>query len=837
MPLATPLPIEAVLPKLRQALGDTPRVVLQAPPGAGKTTRVPLALLDEAWLAGRRMVMLAPRRLAARAAAQRMAYLMGEKVGATVGFQVRMERRIGPKTRIEVVTEGILTRRLQSDPGLAGVGLVMFDEFHERSLEGDLGLALCLDLQGVLNTHLRILVMSATLACGPVAELLGQAPVIDCPGRSYPVETHYLPSRRGQTSEQAVVAAIRKSILSQAGSILVFLPGAPEIRRVAAQLAKLELPPVWRLAPLYGNLTRDQQQRAIAPAPPGTHKIVLATAIAETSLTIEGVRVVVDGGWMRVPRFDVGSGMTRLVTLPVSRASADQRRGRAGRTAPGVCYRLWHRGETQGRPEFNRPEILEADLSGLVLELALWGLTDPGRLKWLDAPPAAAWDQACQLLRRLGALDAEGNLTDHGRGVVRLPLHPRLAHMVLKAQEQGQGAAACDVAALLSEPDPLRPAPGRADSDLQVRLDLLRALRRGRSSVSPDPGVRLGLAWRIEKVAQRLKRDLKLSGGSRTDSGTLAAWAYPDRIARRRPGGGGRYRMVNGKGALLDPGEPLAAREFIVALELDGDRRDARIFRAAAYDATTLFEQYGPQIRRETTVRWDARREAVIAAQKERLGLLSVRRSPIQQPDPDAVRRALIRGIRQTGITCLPWTPALRQWQARALFVGRFAAKEEGWPDFSDEGLLAHLEDWLGPFLGGITQLAALSRIALKGALGGALTWDQTRRLNTWAPTHLTVPSGSRIPIDYLGHQPVLAVRLQEMFGATQTPAIAGGRQPLLLHLLSPAGRPVQITQDMAGFWTGSYPEVKKELQGRYPKHYWPDDPLGAAPTCRAKPR
>jgi len=837
MPVTPTLPVEAVLPELRQALAAHPCAVLKAPPGAGKSTAVPLALLDQSWLENQRVVMLAPRRLAARAAAARMADLLREQVGATVGYQVRLDRRIGPQTRIEVVTEGILTRRLQKDPQLAGVGLVIFDEFHERSLEGDLGLALCLELQGVLNAGLRILVMSATLDTGPVSQLLGGAPVIRCQGRSFPVDTRYLPPRRGQHRDQAVAAAIGRAAQAEQGSLLVFLPGAPEIRRVAAKLDRMDLGPAWQVRPLFGNLTRTQQQAAITPAPPGRSKIVLATSIAETSLTIEGIRVVVDGGLMRVPRFDVGSGMSRLVTLPVSRASADQRRGRAGRTAPGVCYRLWDPGLTL--PEFNRPEILEADLAALVLELALWGIFDPQQLAWLDPPPAPAWSQALKLLKQLDLLDAKGRAAPHGRQVQGLPLHPRLAHMVQKAQTEGAGAAACALAALLTETDPLHQTPGMRDSDLQLRMDLLQDLQRGPWGNSPDYTVRSGVARRIERVARELRGSLPAGPREqgRASLGRLAAWAYPDRIARRRPGREGRYRMANGRGAFLDPAEPLAAREFIVAAELDGDRREARIFRAAAYDAATLEDQYGENCRRESVVAWDDRRQRVTAVARLVLGSLEIDHRPLDDPDPEKVREAFITGIRRAGPDCLPWTKALRQWRARAIFVGRMKRSgEEPWPDFSDPGLMSDLEEWLAPFLFGINKLKDLSRIDLKSALAGRLSWEQRQQLESWAPTHLTVPSGSRIPIDYQGHRPVLAVRLQEMFGLTRTPAIAGGRQPLLVHLLSPASRPVQITEDLAGFWSGSYREVKKEMQGRYPKHYWPENPLKAAPTRRSKP-
>ena len=836
VPSMAPLPIDAVLDKLKLALRSGLGAVLQAPPGAGKTTRVPLALLEEPWLEGRKIVMLEPRRLAARAAARHMAGLLGEPVGATVGYRVRMDTQVGPATRIEVVTEGVLTRMLQGDPGLAGVGLVIFDEFHERHLESDLGLALCLDLQGVLNAELRLLVMSATLEPAPVALLLGGAPVIACEGRLFAVETRYV-GRPGEGSlEAAVTAAVLSAARREEGSLLVFLPGAAEIRRVLVMLASAGLGPEWILAPLFGNLSREEQDQAIAPAPAGRRKIVLATNIAETSLTIEGIRMVVDGGFMRTPCFDVRSGMARLVTVPVSKSAADQRRGRAGRTGPGVCYRLWTAEAHAALAERNRPEILQTDLAGLVLELAFWGVAEAARLKWLDPPPEAACRQARALLENLGALDATGQATDHGRRVAALPLHPRLAHMVLAGRRHGLGAAACLLAAVLSERDFVKFPAGEYDSDLSLRLDLMAGQNDAQGRGAGRFTVERPTLRRCLRVAEALQArlGLKPNQGSQRAAGRLLAWAYPDRIGQRRPGASGRFLLANGRGAFFATPEPLSSADCIVAAELDGERQEARIFLAAACDLQTIQEDFQPGLRREDTIQWDRRTQSVRVERALKLGALILKSFPAADADPMKISAALIAGIREAGLECLPWTPGLRRWRERVLFVKRIMG-EESWPDVSDAALLAALEDWLGPHLDGITRLTGLKGIDLGKALSGFLAWDQVRRLDDLAPSHIEVPSGSRIRVDYSGEIPVLAVRVQEMFGCTDTPRIACGRQPITLRLLSPAGRPVQVTQDLAGFWAGSYQQVRKEMRGRYPKHPWPEDPLHAPPTRRAK--
>ncbi len=828
------LPVMAALGGLRNALADHGSAVLQAPPGAGKTTGIPPALLNERWLAGRRIILMAPRRLAARAAAMRMADMMGEAVGQTVGYRIRLDSRVSAATRIVVVTEGVLTRMLQRDPGLGGVGLVVFDEFHERRLDADLGLALCLDIQGVLNTDLRLLVMSATLETGPIAALMGNAPEISCPGKAHPVETRYVGKHTPTVEMPGIVEAVVSAAQEEDGNILVFLPGAAEIRRLAGRLAAARLGAEWIVAPLFGNLTRRAQDLAISPPPPGRRKIVLATSIAETSLTIEGIRVVIDGGLQRVPRFDPGAGLSRLVTIPVSRAAADQRRGRAGRTGPGVCLRLWSKGLHHALPYALRPEILEADLSGMALELALWGVADPSRLRWLDLPPTGAFTAAIELLRSLGAIDNPGKITPHGRKMAALPAHPRLAHMMVAAAGQGDGARACNLAALLGERDLVRWDCGQGDVDMAIRHDVAFGSTGGGLSGGTVDAAALK---RVRRVAAQLRHHLKIGASEKTTVAIfrLLAWAYPDRIAQARPGQRGRYLLASGRGAFLHPDDPMAVEPFLVAVALDGDRGESRIFRAAAYPKKTLLDQFADAIRWKDIVVWDDARQGVISRRVATLGALTLQSEPLADPDPEQVRAALMAGIKQAGSACLPWTKRLRAWQQRVMFLRRQAP--EDWPDLSDAHLLASLESWLGGFVTGMSRLGDLSRLDLSGALAALVPHQRLRRLDRLAPTHLDVPSGSRVPIDYTGEDPVLAVRLQEMFGLTTTPTVYDGRVPLTVHLLSPAGRPVQITRDLASFWQNGYPEVKKDLKGRYTKHYWPEDPLTAAPTARVKPR
>ncbi|MBM3548825.1 MAG: ATP-dependent helicase HrpB [Alphaproteobacteria bacterium] len=818
--MAAPLPIEDVLRELTASLRATPNAVLVAPPGAGKTTRVPLALLDEPWLGDRRIVVLEPRRLAARSAARRMASMLGEEVGETVGYRVHLDSRVGPKTRIEVVTEGILTRRLLGDPGLDEVGAILFDEFHERSLNADLGLALTLETQGALRPELRLLVMSATIDGAAVARLLGSARVIESRGRAYPVETRHLGEVALNEIEAATVSAIRRALAEESGSLLVFLPGEREIRRVADRLG--DLGGATTVHPLYGALPAREQDEAIRPAAAGQRKIVLATSIAETSLTIEGVRIVVDAGLARVSRFDPRTGMNRLETVRTSRASADQRRGRAGRIEPGICYRLWSEAAERAMAPALPAEILVADLAPLVLDLAVWGTTDPASLAWLDAPPAAAMTQARSLLTDLAALDADGRVTAHGRRMAELPLHPRLAHMVLAGAEQGSGDRACAVAALLSERDVLTAAA--RDPDLRRRLDALNG--------ASDPMAHRGRVAEARQAASDWRRRLRLPrDGGNLSVGALVAMAYPGRVAQRR-GGQGQYRLANGRGAVLAPEDPLAREEFLAIADLDDSGRDARVYLAAPLTRGEIDTLFDERIETVEEVGWDERTETVTASRRERLGALVLEETRIETLSAETRAVAMLAGVRAMGLDALPWTPALRSFQARNRFLHRL---DPAWPDFSDAALLADLEAWLAPYLGGASRRAHLQRIDLAGALLARLDWQQRKKLDELAPTHIDVPSGSWIGLDYDTDPPVLAVKLQEMFGQVDTPKVGGGRVPVVIHLLSPAGRPLQVTQDLGNFWRSGYAAVRSELRGRYPKHPWPEDPLTAPPTRRTK--
>ncbi|MCW8917677.1 MAG: ATP-dependent helicase HrpB [Gammaproteobacteria bacterium] len=843
----THLPIEPLLPELLAALAAQPCVVLEAPPGAGKTTRVPLALLNELtapWLAGRSIIMLEPRRLAARNAAIYMASELGEEAGGRIGYRVRFDSKVGPTTRIEVVTEGILTRRLQHDPELSGVGLVIFDEFHERNLHSDLALALCLDAQQGLREDLKLLVMSATLDGGRVATLL-DAPLLRSEGRSYPVAHHYLPREPEGRIPEVAAGAVRRALAEEQGDLLVFLPGAGEIRRTLERLRGEPACAAIDLYPLYGDLPHGEQERAILPSPAGRRKVVLTTNIAESSLTIEGVRVVIDAGWQRVPRFEPRSGLTRLETVRVSRASATQRAGRAGRLQPGVCYHLWSESTQQGLIPYNNPEIIEADLAPLALELAQWGVVDAGTLRWLDAPPAAALTQARQLLQQLGALDGQQRITPEGAAMARLPLHPRLAHMVLRGEALGQGALACDIAALLSEREILRGVAGERRCDFALQLEALRAHRVDGERGARRHGADGKACSAVERAARQWRHLLRLQVDNRAVAeeqvGALLALAYPDRVARRRDEGAGRYLLSNGRGAAL-PRECVVHAEFIVVAALDagGAARtgEGRIFSAAAITLTQLEALFAEQLAWRDEIRWDERTQLVTARRVRALGALILEESKLTAPDSDAITTAMLQGIRQMGLEALPWDEECRQLQARVCSL-RHWLPDGGWPDLSDAALLATLDEWLAPRLNGISRRDHLRRLDLKAALQPLLGWERQQQLDNLAPTHLTVPSGSRKKLHYQvdGAVPVLAVKLQELFGLAETPAIAGGRVAVVLHLLSPAQRPIQVTQDLRSFWHNTYPEVKRELKGRYPKHPWPDDPWSAVATARVKSR
>ncbi|CAO3413726.1 ATP-dependent helicase HrpB [Azospirillum doebereinerae] len=856
IPALPPLPIDPVLPDLLDALRTRGVAVLQAPPGAGKTTRVPLALLEQDWLSGRKVIVVEPRRLAARAAAHRMASMLGQEVGETVGYRVRQDSRVGPRTRIEVMTDGLFLRRIQDSPELPDVGAVLFDEFHERGIDSDLSLALTRETREALREDLRLVAMSATLDGGPVSALLGDgaspAPIVTSEGRAFPVETRHLDAPPpGARIEEAVAATVRRALREEPGNALVFLPGTGEIRRVQSLLEQAELGPNIVLAPLYGDMTADAQDAAIAPTAPGTRKVVLATSIAETSLTIEGIRIVVDSGMMRVPRFDPRGGMTRLVTVKVSQASADQRRGRAGRLEPGVCYRLWPEAAHRALAPHTAPEILDADLAPLALELAAWGVKDPTDLPWLDAPPAAAMAQARELLGELGALDLSpldgaGRITPAGKRMARLGVHPRLARMMLDGAALGLGPLACTVAALLGERDIVRAQPGFRDADLRLRVDLLRGEERGGHGAARGIGVDRNRAKQAVRQAQAWRRQLNLrddnsrNGGDSGAVGRLLALAYPDRIGQRRPGGnpGGvaaQYRLSGGRGAYFQEAEPLSAEDWLVVADLDGAARESRIFLAAPVTLAELEDAFADRIRTEDLVVWDGREQAVLARRRRMLFALVLKDERLSKPPADAMTAAMVEGVRAMGLACLPWTNELRAWRTRLAFLRK--REGEDWPDLSDAALLDGLEEWLAPFLDGVSRRAHLDRIDLSSALRNQLPWDMKTRMDAEAPTHVEVPSGSRIPIDYDGEEPVLAVRLQEMFGLAETPRIAGGKVPLLLHLLSPARRPMQVTRDLASFWANTYKAVKADLKGQYPKHYWPDNPLEAEPTARAKPR
>jgi len=834
-----PLPIDEVLPALRAALEGHSCAVLQAPPGAGKTTIVPLALLESPWLGRQKIVMLEPRRLAARAAAHRMAQLLGEQVAQTVGYRVRRDTRVGRTTRIEVVTEGVLTRMLNSDPTLDGVGLVIFDEFHERSLQADLGLALTRQTQQLVRSELRVLVMSATLDGEPVARMLGDAPIVTSAGRLFPVEARWLPSRPDQRIEATTAATIRIALRDVEGDVLAFLPGQGEIHRVAGQLGDGALGEAIDVFPLYGNLPFDAQDRAIAPSPAGRRKVVLATSIAESSLTIDGVRCVVDCGLSRRARFSPAVGMTRLDTVRVSRASAEQRAGRAGRLGPGVVYRLWTMEEHAGLVPFTAPEIADADLTPFALDLAAAGVQRVDELAWLDPPPDAAMERARALLTWLGALDATGRITAHGASMSQLAAHPRVAHMLLRARADGNAPLACDVAALIGERDILRGDGRHHDADLRTRVDLLRTLRRTRR-LPPELGgmrVQRDAVHRALDEANLWRRELGVHSGAddgdSDDVGRLLALAYPDRVGQRRGETGGRYLLRSGGGAYLKDSPALAQSEYLVIAESDGKRPDSAIYLAAPLSIDDVRRDFADDIVVEERVTWDEQTQAVRAVRLEQLGALTLREGPLRDASPALVTAALVDAVRASSLRLLPWRDSATQLRARLAFVH---AHDPVWPGVSDADLLDSLDDWLVPHLEGLRKGSDLQSLDLHTLLLGRLTWQQRSALDTLAPSHLIVPTGSRLAVDYSDPgSPALAVRLQEMFGCGETPTVLGGRVAVTLQLLSPARRPVQVTRDLAGFWRSSYKDVQKEMKGRYPRHPWPDEPWKAEPTRRGK--
>ncbi|WP_316195512.1 MULTISPECIES: ATP-dependent helicase HrpB [unclassified Bradyrhizobium] len=816
----TPLPIDAVLDELSRTLERSSSAVLVAPPGAGKTTRVPLALLDAPWAKNKKIIVLEPRRIAARASAERMAKTLGERAGDTVGYRVRFGSKVSRATRIEVVTEGIFSRQILDDPELNGVAAVLFDEFHERSLDADLGLALARDAQQGLREDLRILVMSATLDGARVAKLLGDAPVVESEGRAFPVETRYLGRKVDVPIERQMAEAIATSLRAESGSVLAFLPGAAEIRRTQTLLAERVHDASTEIVPLFGALDAAVQDRAISPAPKGQRKVVLATSIAETSLTIEGVRIVVDSGLARVPRYEPDIGLTRLETVRASRAAVDQRRGRAGRTEPGVCYRLWDEPQTASLPAYTQPEILSADLSSLLLDCAQWGVSDPASLSFLDPPPQPALKEARELLRELGALDGDGRITEEGKRLRALALPPRLARMIVDSARYGAAQDATETAAILTER-----GLGGDSVDLEVRRDQFRRDRSQRAQSAREMARR----W-----AAQVSSSAPAEGEGGLSVGVMLAFAFPDRVARNR--GNGSFVLANGRGAAVEQTSSLARAPYIAVGELTGTAASGRILLAAPLAGEDIERHFADQIETKDEIIFDRNAMALRGRRKRSLHAITLSEAPLALAPSDETARILAAGVCDVGIDKLPWSKAAKQWRDRAMFLRK--AEGETWPDLSDDGLVAKREEWLVPMLADKIGLKDISPGDLSDAIMALLPWDLRARLDREAPTHFEAPTGTMLAIDYEAEQgPTIAVRLQELFGLNVHPSIAKGKVPLVLELLSPAQRPVQVTRDLPGFWRGSYAAVRTDLRGRYPRHPWPDDPANAQPTRRAKPR
>ncbi len=816
----TPLPIDAVLDDLSRTLDASNAAVLVAPPGAGKTTRVPLALLDAPWAKDKKIVVLEPRRIAARASAARMAKSLGERTGETVGYRVRFGSKISRATRIEVVTEGIFTRQILDDPELSGVAAILFDEFHERSLDADLGLALARDAQTGLREDLRLLVMSATLDGARVARLLGDAPVVESEGRAFPVETRYLGRKADAPIERQMSDAIASALRADSGSVLAFLPGAAEIRRTQNYLGERVQDASIEIVPLFGALDAAVQDRAIAPAPKGTRKVVLATSIAETSLTIEGVRIVVDSGLARVPRYEPDIGLTRLETVRASRAAVDQRRGRAGRTEPGVCYRLWDEPQTASLAPYTQPEILSADLSSLVLDLAQWGVTDPATLSFLDPPPQPAWKEAKSLLTELNALDGDGRITAEGKSLRALALPPRLARMIVDSHRAGSGEAAAEIAAIITER-----GLGGDSVDLDHRRDQFRRDRSPRAASARD----LARRWASQVAASE-----KAGPQEDLSTGLMLAYAFPDRVARNR--GNGSFVLANGRGASVEQTSSLARAPYIAIGEMTGTAASGRILLAAQITQDEIENHFVEHIEATDEISFDRGAMALRARRKRVLHAITLSEATLAVSPSEDTARIFAEGLIAAGLDRLPWSKAAKQWRDRVTFLRK--AEGDSWPDVSDAGLIARREDWLVPALYDKIALKDISAGDLSDALMSLLPWDMRARLDREAPTHFEAPTGSVLAIDYEAEQgPTIAVRLQELFGLNTHPSIAAGKVPLVLELLSPAQRPVQVTRDLPGFWRGSYAAVRSDLRGRYPRHPWPDDPANALPTRRAKPR